>query len=114
MQMLSQTEGLQTELTPLAMYAKFVERVRRHLHVVLAFSPIGDAFRTRLRMFPSLINCCTIDWFQAWPEDALELVAHKFFDDVEMSQDVREETVMMCKHFHQSVRALSDELVKSL
>lgn len=27
-------------------------------------SPIGDAFRTRLRMFPSLVNCCTIDWFQ--------------------------------------------------
>ena len=22
-----------------------------------------DAFRTRLRMFPSLVNCCTIDWF---------------------------------------------------
>jgi dynein heavy chain, axonemal len=29
---------------------------------VLAFSPIGDAFRDRLRAFPSLINCCTIDW----------------------------------------------------
>ena len=26
-------------------------------------SPIGDAFRRRLRMFPSLVNCCTIDWF---------------------------------------------------
>ena len=27
-------------------------------------SPIGDAFRNRLRKFPSLVNCCTIDWFQ--------------------------------------------------
>lgn len=42
----------------------FVDRVRDQLHVVLAMSPIGDAFRTRLRMFPSLVNCCTIDWFQ--------------------------------------------------
>ncbi|MEQ2218273.1 hypothetical protein XENOCAPTIV_000822 [Xenoophorus captivus] len=40
-------------------------------------SPIGDAFRNRLRMFPSLINCCTIDWFHGWPSDALEMVAHK-------------------------------------
>lgn len=46
------------------MYNFFIERVKEHLHVVLAMSPIGDAFRNRLRMFPSLINCCTIDWFQ--------------------------------------------------
>lgn len=32
--------------------------------MVLAMSPIGEAFRNRLRQFPSLVNCCTIDWFQ--------------------------------------------------
>jgi len=46
------------------MYNYFIERVKQNLHIVLAMSPIGDAFRSRLRMFPSLINCCTIDWFQ--------------------------------------------------
>lgn len=46
--------------------------------------------------------------FQAWPEDALELVANKFLDDVEMTQHIREQTVVLCKHFHQGVRALSD------
>ena len=40
--------------------------------MVIAMSPIGDAFTTRLRMFPSLVNCCTIDWFTEWPEEALE------------------------------------------
>ena len=64
MQLLCQMENSQLEITPLNMYNKFVERIRRNLHVVLAFSPIGDAFRNRLRMFPSLINCCTIDWFK--------------------------------------------------
>lgn len=54
-------------------------------------SPIGDAFRNRLRMFPSLINCCTIDWFQVWPLDALEMVAHKFLEDVELEYEVRKE-----------------------
>ena len=23
------------------------------------------------RQFPSLVNCCTIDWFKEWPNDAL-------------------------------------------
>ncbi|KAL0600023.1 Dynein heavy chain 7, axonemal [Plecturocebus cupreus] len=53
------------ELSPLALFAFFVNRCKDNLHVVVAFSPIGDAFRNRLRQFPSLINCCTIDWFQA-------------------------------------------------
>uniref|UniRef100_A0A8B9Q703 Dynein axonemal heavy chain 12 n=1 Tax=Apteryx owenii TaxID=8824 RepID=A0A8B9Q703_APTOW len=65
-------------LSPLALFAFFVNRCKENLHVVVAFSPIGDAFRNRLRQFPSLINCCTIDWFQPWPEDALELVANKY------------------------------------
>lgn len=56
-----------------------------------AMSPIGDAFRTRLRMFPSLINCCTIDWFQSWPTDALEMVANKFLEDVELDDNIRRE-----------------------
>jgi hypothetical protein len=33
--------------------------------------------RERLRQFPSLVNCCTIDWFKEWPNDALEAVAIK-------------------------------------
>lgn len=30
----------------------------------MCLSPVGAAFRERLRQNPSLINCCTIDWFQ--------------------------------------------------
>ncbi len=55
----------------------------------LAMSPIGEGFRNRLRMFPSLINCCTIDWFQAWPKDALEMVANKFLEDLDLEDNIR-------------------------
>jgi dynein heavy chain len=49
-------------MTPLQLYNYFLQRVRTRLHIILAFSPIGDAFRDRLRLFPSLVNCCAIDW----------------------------------------------------
>lgn len=101
-------QGKKIDATPLAMYTYFIDRVKGNLHVVLAMSPIGDAFRNRLRMFPSLINCCTIDWFQAWPEDALEMVANKFLEEVEMADSVRNECVWMCKYFHESVRKTSE------
>ena len=61
--------------------AHYVQLVRENLHIVLAMSPIGAAFRERCRMFPSLINYCTIDWFNAWPEEALYSVAQRFLAD---------------------------------
>jgi len=53
----------------------------------LCFSPVGDAFRNRAKKFPAIINCSVIDWFHAWPEDALLSVASKFLADVEMASD---------------------------
>lgn len=66
-------------------WAFFAEQCRQKLHVVLCMSPIGSAFRDRLRANPSLVNCCTIDWFQAWPKDALEAVAEKFLKKMELT-----------------------------
>jgi dynein heavy chain len=60
----AQAEDKNVEFTPLALFSFFVNRCKENLHVVIAFSPIGEAFRTRIRQFPSLINCCNIDWFQ--------------------------------------------------
>ncbi|XP_030068202.1 dynein axonemal heavy chain 3 [Microcaecilia unicolor] len=114
MQAAARTEGKKIEATPLAMYNFFIERVKANLHIVLAMSPIGDAFRNRLRMFPSLINCCTIDWFQSWPKDALEMVANKFLEDVELDDDVRKEVVSMCKYFQESVKELSGVFYNTL
>ena len=55
-------------------FAQYVVRVRRNMHVCLCMSPLGETFRERLRQFPSLVNCSTIDWFTEWPAEALESV----------------------------------------
>jgi len=62
---------------------------------VLCFSPIGESFRGRVRNFPSLVNCTTIDWFSEWPKDALESVARRFLGDVEMEPVVRNSCVQL-------------------
>ncbi|XP_058247474.1 dynein axonemal heavy chain 7 [Hemibagrus wyckioides] len=104
----------QTDGSPLALYKMFVERCRSQLHVVLAMSPIGDTFRGRLRRFPALINCCTIDWFQTWPDDALQAVASRFLEDIEMTDDARAGCIDMCQSFHTSTINLSTHFLAEL
>ncbi|NXK86097.1 DYH7 protein, partial [Formicarius rufipectus] len=109
-----QTGSKGEELSPLALFAYFVNFCKENLHIVVAFSPVGDAFRNRLRQFPSLINCCTIDWFQPWPEDALERVASKFLETLELTDAERQGVVPICKYFHTSVLSLSERFLQSL
>ena len=96
------------------MFAFFVNRCKDNLHIVIAFSPIGDAFRGRIRKFPSLINCCNIDWFQAWPEDALEKVAQSALAKIDIEEDQRISCVEICKYFHVSSATLSEKFYTKL
>ena len=68
-------------------WAFYINEIRRNLHVVLAFSPVGDAFRTRARKFPAIVNCTVIDWFQPWPHAALYSVGKRFMQDIELGSE---------------------------
>lgn len=66
---------------PDTIYKTFVERVRHFLHIVLGMSPVGDSLRIRCRKFPSLVDCCSLDWYSAWPGEALYSVAKRILLD---------------------------------
>lgn len=74
----------QLAVTKMNMFQCYLSRVKQNIHMVLAMSPLGEVFRTRLRKFPSLVNCCTIDWFTAWPSEALINVAKGYVADGDM------------------------------
>jgi dynein heavy chain len=83
----------------------FVQRVRQQLHIVLAMSPVGDATRVRFRMFPSLINCTTIDWFFPWPDDALKSVSSTKLVMEESPEEVVNALANGCVVVHKTVLA---------
>jgi dynein heavy chain len=68
-------------------YQFFIERVRERMHIVVCMSPVGAAFRNRIRMFPALVNCTTIDWFRQWPSSALKEVATSFLSSVDLGDE---------------------------
>ena len=100
--------------TPAELWNFFIDQTKKNLHIVLCLSPIGDAFRERLRQFPSLVNCCTIDWFQEWPNDALEAVAKKFLKEIDVPDQQRLDIMAICKQFHQGIATLSEKFKKDL
>lgn len=52
----ARSEGKAPEGTPNQLYAYFVERCQKLLAIVLCFSPIGDAWRARIRQPPGAVR----------------------------------------------------------
>jgi len=102
--------------TKLNIFAQFLLRVKANIHVVLCMSPLGDAFRTRLRKFPSLVNCCTIDWFMEWPEDALQSVAARFLasSNLGLTPSVEKSLIVFFQIIHQSVERATVDFLNTM
>ncbi|RZC39366.1 dynein heavy chain 6, axonemal, partial [Asbolus verrucosus] len=94
-------------------YDYFIKRVRNNLHVVICMSPVGDAFRRRCRMFPSLVNCCTIDWFEKWPHDALLSVAENTLNDLG-DEETCSSLSTICVTMHESVEKMTERFYNEM
>jgi len=95
--------------------ALFVNLVRENLHICLCMSPVGETLRVRCRQFPSLVNCCTLDWFSRWPEKALLFVSTEFLKDLsDTTDEVKEGLAEMCMKIHTSVEEMSEAFFESL
>lgn len=88
-------------------YQLFINRVRQHLHIVMGFSPIGNQFRNRVRMFPSIVSCCTINWVASWPQEALLSVASKIFSEKltfeGINEKIKNKYAELCVFVHNTV-----------
>lgn len=83
--------------------------------MIIAMSPLGEVFRARLRKFPSLVNCCTIDWFSEWPEEALLGVGRGQIISFDLElEELLDPCVEMFTSIHQSVERKSTEFKDQL
>ena len=102
--------------TPDKIFSHYVQLCRDNLHIILAFSPVGEQFRVRCRQFPSIINCCTIDWYNPWPEEALFSVAQKAFKQNENLGigELGDALSKVCVEIHTSVSKKSKQFEQEL
>jgi len=93
----------------------YLNRVRSNIHILIAMSPVGELFVTRLRMFPSLVNCCTIDWFTEWPDEALQSVAKDTLErnDLDVGENISP-CIETIKFIHKSVEKASVKYLQEI
>lgn len=101
--------------TPTNIFNVYLSKVRTNIHLMIAMSPMSEEFVTRIRMFPSLVNCCTIDWFTEWPDEALLSVAQDSIEkyDLRLGENLNP-VVQSIKYIHKSVESLSKDFLNEL
>uniref|UniRef100_A0A8C9AK17 Dynein axonemal heavy chain 11 n=1 Tax=Prolemur simus TaxID=1328070 RepID=A0A8C9AK17_PROSS len=86
----------------------FLARVRLQLKIILCFSPVGHTLRVRARKFPAIVNCTAIDWFHAWPQEALVSVSRRFIEETEGIEPLHKDSIsLFMAHVHASVSEMS-------
>ncbi|KAH0794861.1 dynein heavy chain 1, axonemal [Histomonas meleagridis] len=113
MKPIAQTKDIQ--MTKASLYSLFISRVKEYLHLVLAISPIGESFRRRLRMFPSLVTCTSIDWFNNWDESSLTSVATEFYNKLfNDNEKLIKIVTKFCVNTHLSIIDYSQKLYEKI
>lgn len=92
------------DVSPAQVFSFFVNRSKQKLHIILCFSPIGNTLRNRLIRYPSLLNCCTVDWFDDWPTEALVMVSRSFLSDIKMPEETMSAVIESSVVFHQTAK----------
>lgn len=87
----------------------FLDQCRKRLHFILNVSPTGKTLRDYLRQYPTLIDYCTINWFDCWPEKALEQVATQYMKDVNMQDSIKCQVTLISKHFYCMAKQISNQ-----
>ena len=82
----------------------FFSRVKKHLHIILVFSPFGTIFKDSMLAFPALRTETMIDWYMPWSDDALENVGKALLQKAKLTEGTPVESVVsVCVKIHKSV-----------
>ena len=92
----------------------FYSRVKDHMHLSICMSPIGERFRDYTRNFPALINSTAIDWFMAWPEEALIEVAQKYIARIDISDEFKPALAQLCAYSFSTATDMAGRMEREL
>ena len=101
------------ESDKVADWHKFVNSCKNNLTVVICMSPVGGKFRQRVRLFPALVNCTTIDWFLDWPNEGLTSVSNFYLLGIpDIPENIVAGVSNVCASIFNDLKEKADELLQ--
>ncbi|KAH0539600.1 hypothetical protein KQX54_006018 [Cotesia glomerata] len=85
----------------------FFNQCREKLHFILYYSITDQNLRQQLKSFPNLLNCCFVDCFMPWPQDAFVQWGHAFIEDLKIDGSVKEKIITASKHLYDESKKIS-------
>jgi len=111
-------------ITNLQKWEHFLKKIRQNLHVIISISTSGVILKKKLRLFPSLLNSTTIDWYLPWPEEALLSTADIFmlegknsgnlFGDLANNMKLKEKIIRMWVENYKEIQGLCERYFREL
>jgi dynein heavy chain len=92
-----------------ARYETFINFTRENLHIVFCTSPVGDTLRLRVRKFPSLVNCCNLNWFVNWPKEALVSCCQRVYNQLGFTNQLKDTLVELSATMHNNIEVLTEK-----
>lgn len=104
------------DISPSDVFDFFVDRCKRNVHIILGFSPIGGFLRKQIHLFPSIVNCCSINWFDTWPDETLELIANHFVSKIVELPDNEsiDQIILSAKYFYATAHQINAKACNEL
>ncbi|XP_074111940.1 dynein axonemal heavy chain 7 [Cotesia typhae] len=85
----------------------FFNQCREKLHFILYYSTTDKNLRQQLKSFPNLLNCCFVDCFMPWPQDAFVQLGHAFIEDLKIDGSVKEKIITASKYLYDESKKIS-------
>jgi dynein heavy chain len=103
--MLSKQDLYVSESEKVKNWHKFLRNCRENLTVIICMSAVGTKFRSRVRLFPALVNCTTINWLLDWPRKGLLSVATDYFKKVnEIPRNLQSGVAHVCVQIFEDIK----------
>ncbi|KAG8227267.1 hypothetical protein J437_LFUL004000, partial [Ladona fulva] len=108
-----QAQGIKRtrNIDPIILYAYFIDCCRDNLHIVLSICPSNPTFREKIQNHPALLKGCSMDWFEIWPEEALERISSEKLGSIQLEENIKQ---TMIKTFARSMKKSMTEIKPEL
>ncbi|CAG9319005.1 unnamed protein product [Blepharisma stoltei] len=106
-------DAASTDLERMRNWQKFIKHIKDNLTMIICMSPIGNKFRQRIRSYPALVTCTTVDWFLDWPINGLTAVSQIFLSQVqEVPMNLQKGVSAVCVQIFKDVKETAQELIR--